>query len=352
MKQIGFFDEANALKRLSALGDKLEWLNAAIDWSMFLPLLNRAKPDRTQTPKGGRPPLHPLLMFKVVILQELHNISDEEAEYQINDRLSWKRFLGLSLSDKAPDRTSIWLFRETLKNSGVYEDLFDLFNAKMEALGVITHKGTIVDASFVDVPRQRNTREENQTIKEGGVPEEWQVGGQAHMLSQKDLNARWAMKGNELHYGYKDHILCDSESKMILDYRVSAANLHDSQMLLSLLSFHGEKVNSLWADSAYLGEDIMSWVKDFFPNIAFQICEKGSRGKPLTDAQKLSNREKSKTRARVEHVFGYITCSMGGMYIRSIGIKRACCKIALRNLVYNLTRYATLRRLERVPSMV
>lgn len=229
MKQIGIFDERIALERLSKLGDKLEWLNEVIDWEMFRTLLDTYKPDRTQTDKGGRPPLDNVFMFKGVVLQSLYGISDDSLEFQINDRLTWKRFLGLGLSDKSPDGKTFWEFKEILKTTGVYEDLFQLFNAKMEELNVITHKGSMIDASFVDVPRQRNSREENKAIKEGEIPEGWELPENANMLEQKDLDATWAKKNDELHYGYKDHVLVDKDSKMIVDYRISAANVHDSK---------------------------------------------------------------------------------------------------------------------------
>lgn len=348
MKENGIFDEAEALERLSRLGDKLEWLEAAIDWTIFLPLLKKAKPDKSRTAMGGRPPLSNLMMFKVLLLQDLYNVSNDQAEYQINDRLSWKRFLGLSMSDKAPDATTIWEFQEMLTNSGVYNALFTLFNAKMESLGVITHKGSIMDASFVDVPRQRNTRDENKVIKEGGTPEAWELPENADMLSQKDLDAEWAKKNDEVHYGYKDHVLVDADSKLITDWRVSGAALHDSQMLTALV---GSRIRELWADSAYMSEEIRAWFAESYPEIKLHISEKGYRNAPLTDEQKLNNREKSRTRARIEHVFGHMTNAMGGMFIRCVGIVRAESAIAMKNLAYNLSRYATLRRLGRVPSM-
>jgi len=346
MRQIGIYDESRALERLSQLGDKLEWLDSVIAWRIFLPLLSKAKPDKTKTAKGGRPPLSNLMMFKVIILQMLYNVSDEQMEYQINDRLSWKRFLGLTLSDKAPDRTTIWDFRELLTNSGVYDALFELFNAEMEKMGVITHKGSIVDASFVDVPRQRNTREENKIIKEGGVPEAWEE--DVNKMAQKDVDAAWAKKNNELHYGYKDHVLVDADSKMIVDWRVTAANLHDSRMLFALM---GDKVRELWGDSAYLSEEFLALFAEHYPEVKLHICEKGYKNNPLTDEQKMSNREKSRIRVRIEHVFGHITNSMGGMFIRCIGCERAEGMIVLKNLAYNISRYATLRSLKRAPEM-
>lgn len=346
MKQIGIYDESEALRRLSELGDNLEWLNKVMDWEIFLALLNKAKPDKSKSGKGGRPPYPNLMMFKIVILQELYGIANDETEYQINDRLSWKRFLGLTLSDKAPDGTTIWEFRELLTNSGIYDGLFELWGAKMEEIGVITHKGSIVDASFVDVPRQRNTREENKIIKESGVPEAWELPENAHKLAQKDLDARWAKKNDEVHYGYKNHVLVDADSKMIVDWRVTGANLHDITMLKALMSEH---IKEIWADSAYMSADMAAWFQRYYPEIKLHICEKGYKNSPLTDEQRKSNWEKSKIRARVEHVFGHMTNSMGGMFIRCIGEIRAECAVVMKNLVYNISRYATLCRLGRAP---
>jgi len=316
---------------------------------MFIPLLSRVKPDRSKGGKGGRPPYPNLLMFKVLILQMLYNLSDEQMEFQINDRLSWKRFLGMTLSDKAPDATSIWLFREMLTNSGRYDAIFTLFTETMEHLGVITHKGTIVDASFVDAPRQRNTREENKVIKEHGMPESWDLPENAPMLAQKDMEAEWAKKNHELHFGYKDHVSVDADSKMIIDWRVTGASVHDSQIWKCFIS---SNVRAFWADSAYRSAEAMEWFSKHYPDIELHINEKGYKNHPLTDDQKAGNRENSRVRARIEHVFGHMTNTMGGMTIRCIGIVRAECVIVMRNLAYNLSRYATLRRCGRAPKMV
>ena len=109
-------------------------------------------------------------MFKILLLQSWYAIADDKTEYMINDRLSFQRFLGLSLGDKVPDSKTIWLFRDNLSKSGAYKELFELFTVQMGKLGVITREGSLIDASFVDVPRQRNSREENKEIKEGKIP--------------------------------------------------------------------------------------------------------------------------------------------------------------------------------------
>lgn len=340
MMQIGFFNEEQRLNKLSKLGDSLEKLNALIDWELFRPILSigmaKMKPERKGP--GGRPPYDTVLLFKILVLARLFNLSDDQTEYQINDRMSFMRFLGLGLGDRVPDAKTIWLFRDTLTKAEVIEDLFAQFNRMLEKQGVITHKGSIVDATFVDAPRQRNSRKDNQTIKEGKTPEEWlaDTPKAKHKRAQKDVDARWTIKNKELHYGYKNHAKVDAESKIITAYEVTAASVHDSQVFLDLIT---DEDANVYADSAYA-----HFATQLPEGVTAYICEKGSRGKPLTEAQKESNRIKSKVRCRIEHVFGFMTGSMHGITVRSVGKKRADFNIGLTNLVYNLCRYTVLRR--------
>jgi len=339
MKQLNLLAEDNRLSRLSDMGDPLEKVSGVVNWEMFRPKLEEAFFREPKGP-GGRPPIDRVMMFKIVMLQKWYQIADDNTEYMINDRLSFQRFLGLTLNDKVPDAKTIWAFKEQLKESGVDLELFTLFTEIMEGQGVITREGSIVDASFVDVPRQRNTRRENEIIKEGNVPEEWLAEGKENMLEQKDVDARWAKKNDETHYGYKDHVKVDKDSKMIVCFTVSAANTHDSQCFHELLDI---KDKAAWADSAYIGEDLHKGILHDFPTIKLHINEKGFKNKPLTDEQKENNREKSRIRARVEHVFGHMTNAMGGMFIRCIGIDRAIHEIAMKNLAYNLQRFVYLQ---------
>jgi IS5 family transposase len=338
MNQLGFFDEDRRLKRLSEMGDPLEKITTYVNWELFHPILKKVfkKEDRRV---GGRPAWDYMLMFKILLLQAWYNIADDKAEYMINDRLSFQRYLGLTLGSKVPDAKTIWLFRDTLSKTGVYKELFTIFGAQMESQGLITRKGSIVDATFVDVPRQRNNREENKTIKEGGIPEEWEKPENANKLKQKDTDARWTKKNNETHYGYKDHIKADADSKIIVEFEVTNAAVHDSQELEELVD---KKDQEVYADSAYVGEVLHKSVQEKNPGVKLEINEKGYRNRPLTEEQKASNREKSRTRVRVEHVFGHMSNSMGGLFIRCIGIRRATCMVALKNLAYNLSRYAYL----------
>jgi len=332
-KQTMLFGADLQLERLSKMGDYLEKINEAIDWEIFRkPIRKRIRKEDYS--KGGRPPLDEVMMFKVTLLQDWNNLSDENCEYMINDRLTYQRFLGMELGEKAPDEKTIWLFKEQMGKEGIRE-LFAIFNEKLLELGLVKREGSIVDATFVDVPRQRNSREENKTIKSGETPAEWQTPENVNKLEQKDVDARWTKKGNEVHYGYKNHVKADNESKIIVDFTVTSANVHDINEFEGILDANDREA---WLDSAYASEDHVSRIKEKYPNIVLHICEKGYKNKPLTEEQRESNRIKSKVRARVEHIFGYITRFMGGISIRTIGIKRAEREICGMNLAYNIRR--------------
>ena len=328
--QISMFAEEAQLNRLSKLGDSLEKLKI-INFEAFRSLLEKAF-QKNRKSKAGRPSFDVVMMFKILVLQRLFNLSDDQTEYQITDRMSFQRFIGLSLGERVPDAKTIWLFRDTLTKSGVIQELFVMFDSMLASEGIITHGGTIVDATFVDAPRQRNSRDENNQIKNGETPEEWKE--KPHKLAQKDTDARWTKKNNETHFGYKDHVKVDADSKIITDYETTPANVHDSNEFTDFLDKDDQVV---YADSAYVGKEIPDHVEN-------RVCEKGYRNNPLTEEQKQHNREKSKIRCRIEHVFGFMTVSMHGLTIRSIGLERAKFQIGLTNLVYNICRYAIINR--------
>ena len=340
-KQLGreSFDINEQLEKLSRLKDPLEKLTGRIDFEVFRETLNEIYEKKARKSQAGAKPYDYVLMFKIIILQRLYNLSDEQTEFQLNDRLSFKRFTGLGLSTKVPDTNTIWTFKERLKENENERKLFECFYAELEKEKLIIAKGKMVDASFHEVPRQRNSREENKEIKEGRTPEEWEKEENKHKLPHKDVEARWTKKNNETYYGYKNHIKADVGSKLIDDYRVTAANVHDSQALAELLD-EKDAGQDLYADSAYTGEDQEESIKKV--EMINQVHEKGYKNKPLTEEQKESNRGKSKYRARVEHIFGFVETSMKGTQIRSIGKVRARVVIGLTNLAYNICRAVQL----------
>jgi transposase len=212
-QQRGFFDEQDRLALISSEGDPLEKLDRAINWEMF-----RGKPRRhfakePQEP-GGRPRFDCVLMFKVLVLQRLYNLSDAQMQFQLLDRLSFQRFLGLGLHSAVPDQKTIWAFREKLTERGVIEKLFTRFQEYLDEKGIIVNRGSRIDATFVEVPRQRNSRDENEEIHGGQSPLGWSEDKER----QKDTDARWTKKGEQTYFGYKDHVKVDKVSKVITSY--------------------------------------------------------------------------------------------------------------------------------------
>ncbi|MEK7349708.1 MAG: IS5 family transposase [Nitrospirota bacterium] len=339
-KPKGFFDEEFRLEKLADQKDPLVKLRERIDFELFRPLLEKSLYKVVKSNAGARPYDY-VMMFKVLILQRYYNIGDDKMEFAILDRLSFMRFLSLSLSDKVPDAKTIWHFREQLVKEKAVEKLFDLFKEELYKKNLIANEGKMVDASFVEVPIQRNSREENKQVKEGIVPDEWKK--KPNKLEQKDTDARWTKKNNTTYYGYKDHIKADAKSKLIDTYTVTDASVHDSQEIESLIT-EEDKEQSMYADSAYRSEEIETMLKE--KEIDSQVHEKGHRNNPLTNQQKETNKVKSKTRARVEHIFGFIENSMNSPYIQTIGIKRATAVIGLMNLTYNMFRYTQLISLQ------
>ena len=224
----GLFDYEFQLEKINQHNPPLRKLDSVIDWEMFRQPLEEAFAIEVKG-AGGRPPFDRLMMFKIIILQRYYNLSDEQTEFQIKDRLSFQQFLGLQIGDRVPDQKTIWLFKEQLKEKDLSKQLFEMFTTLLLSNGIIAKEGGIVDASFVNVPRNRNTREENDTIKQGNIPETFE--GNPAKLSQKDCEARWTTKNRERHYGYKNHVNADAKTKLITRFTTSSANVHDSQKL-------------------------------------------------------------------------------------------------------------------------
>jgi IS5 family transposase len=336
----GLFDEQETIQKLSNIGNPLDMISQVINFEMFRDKLESGLLNQNKKNNAGAKPYDVVMMFKIMILQRYYGLGDTQIEYQILDRLSFKKFLGLESGDKVPDEKTVWAFRENLTNTGLVEEIFTYFNEHLESKGLIMNEGKMVDASFTIAPRQRNTREENKIIKEGRGNELWN--DKPNKKRHKDIDGRWTKKNGETFYGYKNHAKVDTKSKFIDKYKVTDASVHDSQPLDDLLTEKDEE-QDFHADSAYTGEEQEKVISKY--KMKNNVNEKGYRNKPLTDEQKESNRVKSKTRARVEHVFGFMEQSMNGLFIQSVGIVRATGIIGLMNLTYNLFRYEQVIRL-------
>ena len=338
------FDDQFSAEKLSEIGNPLDKISKAIDFEMFMDSLEGKLLNTTRKNNAGAKPFDVVLMFKILILQRYYGLGDKQVEYQILDRTSFKNFLGLDTGDKIPDEKTVWAFREILTKSGLIEDLFTQFKSFLETKELILNKGQMIDASFTIAPRQRNTREENKKIKKGEGDDLWN--DKPHKKSHKDIDARWTKKNNENFFGYKNHAKVDTKSKFINTFIVTSASVHDSQPTDDLLE-ETDKDQELYADSAYTGEKQEETIAKY--KMINKVHEKGYKNKPLTEKQKENNTEKSRTRVRVEHVFGFMEQSMNGLKLKSIGIARATGIIGLINLTYNLFRYEQVVRLNILP---
>jgi IS5 family transposase len=348
MKQYGLFDNTIAYDRLDKCLDPLLRLAKVVNWELFRVQLQNIRKNETV----GRPSFDVVMMFKVMVLQSLYNISDDAMEFFIRDRLSFMRFLGLDLTERVPDAKTIWKFREELTKAELIKPLFAQFDEYLAANGFEAKGGQLIDATIVEVPIQHNTKEERELIESGEQPVKWNKA----KASQKDTDARWTKKNAKSFFGYKDHVNVDEDSKIIRDYEVSPANVHDSQKLEEIVIVGGEKAEpsgvtesaesedtpKVYADKAYDSKKIDKFLSraGFEP----QICRKAKRGASLSESQKEENRKRSKIRARVEHVFGAMHQKAHDLTIRTIGLSRASAKIGLRNIAYNMMRFCYLTR--------
>ena len=353
MKQAGLFGLSEHLERLSAFGDPLEELGRVIDFEGFRAILDSAL-GYSDGAKGGRPPYDPVAMFKVLILAAQNNVADARMEYLIRDRLSWLRFLGFDLGAPTPDANTIRLFREKLTEAGALQVLFDAFDHRLRTNGYLAMGGQIVDATLVAAPKQRNTDAEKAAIKAGQTADEiWP--DEPAKAAQKDVNARWTVKFSKgkpkedgtvqgdiaiPSFGYKNHIAIDREHGFIRSFKVTHAARHDGAMLREVVT-RDNTGSDVWADTAYRSKKNEAWLKRH--GRTSQIHRRKPNGRPMPERTSKANGRKSKVRALVEHVFAHEKHHMG-LFIRTIGIKRAEAKITLANLAYNIRRLVILER--------
>lgn len=279
--QNSLFDLQNRYASLSDAGDPQERLNAVIDWEMFRPILARIDAKERKS-AAGRKLTCRVLVFKLLLLQRLHNLSDERLQFQVTDRLSFMRFLGLDLAADVPDARSEWAFREALKTHQLVEPLFARLNQALADLGVQLKSGQIIDATFVPVPIQRDGRKDNALIKADAVPVEW--GKTPARLAHKDIDARWTKKGGQKHYGYKNHINIDRDTKLITAHTTTSANVHDSQAYDHVLRSRETGGEQVWVDSAYPSTEQEQRLAHSQHDSL--IHERAYRDKPLSEARR------------------------------------------------------------------
>jgi transposase, IS5 family len=346
--QPGFFDLDERYAALSAAGDPLERLVAVVDFELFRGELDAAL-DRSDRARGGRPPYDAILMFKVLVLQTLYTLSDDQTEYQLRDRLSFMRFCGLALHDAVPDAKTIWLYREQLTKAGAIQRLFERFDAALRDAGYLAMGGQIVDATVIEARRPRLTQGEKATVKGGGVPEDWSKAKRA----QIDTDGRWTIKRGRRRppgegepkahvateiavpvFGYKNHLGIDRRHGFIRRFAVTDAAAPDGRQLGRLLD-PNNTASPVWADSAYRSAANVALLAR--RGLVPQFQRPKPRGQPMPAHVARSNATRARVRVAVEHVFAAQKCRLG-LIIRSVGLARATTRLGLANLITNMRR--------------
>lgn len=320
--------------KLDKLGDILQTLEKHVDFDALSLAIDQAAPRPSQE-KGGRPPFPTELMVRVIVLQQLYNLSDEQMEYQLLDRLSFQRFVGLRHSSQIPDRTTLWSFKERLIQANARETLFDAVNRELDKHGYLARCGQIIDATLVPAPRQQLTKEEKALIKQDAMPVDWTP----EQRRQKDIDATWTKKHGKSHYGYKLSTSADKRYKLIRKLKVSTASEHDTHHLEDVLDTSNTS-RDVYTDKGYVDGEREARLKD--QGWRMQIQRKAAKGKPLSECQQRRNNRIAKSRSRVEHVYASLQ-QMGGKSLRCIGLKRAVLQLNLKAASYNLRRLCSLK---------
>ncbi|MBV9734564.1 MAG: IS5 family transposase [Acidisphaera sp.] len=346
-RQAGFFDADERLRVLSAAGDSLERLKAAVDFELFRCDLEAAL-GRADGSRGGRPAYDAVLMFRILVLQTLYTLSDEQAEYQLRDRLSFMRFAGLALHDAVPDAKTIGLYREQLTRTGALAQLFERFDRVLHERGYLAMGGQIVDATVIEARRPRLTRDEKQTLRDGVTP----VGWSKARGRQIDRDGRWTIKRGKKTpppegaqrqaaiqiavpvFGYKNHIGIDHAHGFIRRFVVSHAARHVGSQLGAVLDADNT-ASDVWTDTAYRSKANLALIGR--RGLVAQFQRAKPRGRPMPSHIGRGNATRARVRSRVEHVFAAEKRHMA-LVVRTIGLQRATAKIALADLAYNMRR--------------
>ena len=285
----------------------LEEMDRIIPWKALSKVI---KPYYSKPKGAGRRPIGIQRMLRIHFLQHWFELSDPGAEEALYDSRAMRQFVGIDLGkEPVPDETTILNFRHLMERYNLGDEMFRLVNVYLAENGLKVNRGTIVDATIIDAPTSTKNKDK-----------------------ARDPDMHQTRKGNQWYFGMKTHIGVDNQTKLIHSVAVTAANVHDSQLLGDLL--HGDETH-VWGDSAYAGQKKLLYEQA--PNAKDFTQKKGSRYRKLTEAEQSANRYKSKIRSRVEHVFGVMKRQFGFTKVRYRGLdKNAQCvftKCALVNLV-------------------
>ncbi len=307
--QMGFGD-MEAMGRVPD-GHFLKKIDDQINWRPFEKLM-----EPLYHPTLGRPSHPPLMMFKALLLQQWYVLSDPGLEEAICDRLSFQRFLGLSLIDPVPDETRICRFRNMLAQAGLGERLFGLLAEQLEAQGLIVRRGSLIDATLVKAQPHAPRKGE----------------------ASPDPGADWTRRGQDGHFGYKVHLTVDQGSGLLRRLALTAASVSESRLFEEMVI--GDEA-AVFADGAYAKDARKAALRS--RGVYCGIINRAWRYRAVTDRQKKRNKFFSRVRRAVERVIGTLKCRYGLERCRYIGGVRNRCHHWLVGICYNLKKMLVLQ---------
>ena len=335
-QQISFADLAFTKRKIKE--DFFNQINLIIDWKPIDRLI------RKYYQKGesavGRPSYEGIVLFKMSLLQTWYGLSDYELEDQVNDRISFSRFVGIGMDGTVPDHSVVSRFRTELTQKGAYDKLLILINEQLEKKSILVKKGVIVDASVTDSPRKPKGKKEYEVVEDRNEEND-QIKEKEIFLKEKikpgvDTQAKWIKKSGKLHYGYKQHTATNQEG-LVLGLVTTSANESDIKHLDDVLELIDlPKRTWVKADKGYksAGNDEILRRK----KLKNHIMRKAPKGKKLTEREMKCNKLVSKIRFKVERTFGSIHRWFGGGIARYVGLEKMHTQHLMEAIAYNLYR--------------
>ena len=312
--------------KVKGLGDRLELMKEQIDWKPFVPLVRKVFFDDKE--QGGRPHTDELVVVRALLLQGWYGLSDPELEFQINDRLSFRNFLGFP--ETVPDFSTVWKIRERLQKEGIDKKIWNELQRQLDEKGYEVKKGVIQDATFVesDLGRKRHYQEKK-AEKEGRV-----VNYSEKQKAHIDRDATFSVKHGQVHYGYKAHVKIDADNGLIRAVETSTASLHDSQVNLVK-----KDDKCAYRDKGYFGTDVVRGVKDM-------TMKRATKSRKLNGGELKRNKAISRVRAPGERPFAVIkrVFHNGRTLVKTLA--RVAIKEVFKAFSFNLYQLVTLKRHE------
>jgi IS5 family transposase len=273
MKNLSLFWKQQRDAKHSALGSDFSKIDTVVDFEQFRPILDSALGRPKNKGQGGRPAFDSVMMLRILVFQELYQLSDDEMEFQLYDRSSFQKFVGIRDGDSIPDAKTIWVFKDTLAEQNLYKSLFDMFQIQLEATGFHARSGQIIDATIHDIRRPRlqdpNTYETPPS------------------KAQRDADATFTKQGRKTFFGYKNPLNVDRKHRLIRNYDVTTASTHDLQVFEDILDLQNSALD-ISADSAYKSEKYDALCESkMYRN---KIHHRAYRNKPLKRHQERANK--------------------------------------------------------------